>query len=165
MIVRTWHVRLVPCVDGSELARFLTFTALVDAAECSAFRSKFANSQPGRRDSNLGISKSSKRRMWTVSWSPQAVQWQYCIIRDAVVRPLPPQAHSPSLTHTEYGRARNAAIWLRFADKHLVSVWGNLPHARMRRLLRIPRCSRFSRSFETQPSARYCSKIAPPHLH
>jgi hypothetical protein len=32
------------------------------------------DSQPGRRDSNLCISKSSKRRIWTVSWSPQAVQ-------------------------------------------------------------------------------------------
>ncbi len=32
------------------------------------------DSQPGRRDSNLCISKSSKRRIWTGSWSPQAVQ-------------------------------------------------------------------------------------------
>jgi hypothetical protein len=51
--------------------------------------SEFAqDSQPGRRDSNLCISKSSKWRIWTVSWSPQAVQWPYCIIRDAVVRLL-----------------------------------------------------------------------------
>jgi hypothetical protein len=47
------------------------------------------DSQPGRRDSNLCISKSSKWRIWTVSWSPQAVQWPYCIIRDAVGRPSP----------------------------------------------------------------------------
>jgi hypothetical protein len=33
----TWHVRFVPCVDGSELARtFFTFAALVGAAMCSA---------------------------------------------------------------------------------------------------------------------------------
>jgi hypothetical protein len=32
------------------------------------------DSQPGLRDSNLCISKSSKLRIWTVSWSPQAVQ-------------------------------------------------------------------------------------------
>ena len=32
------HVRFVPCVDGSELARaFFTFAALVGAAMCSAF--------------------------------------------------------------------------------------------------------------------------------
>ena len=50
------------------------------------------DSQPGRRDSNLCISKSSKRRNWTVSWSPQP----YCIIRDAVVRLLPPTGQSVS---------------------------------------------------------------------
>jgi hypothetical protein len=34
----TAHVRFVPCVDGSELARtFFTFAALVGAAMCSAF--------------------------------------------------------------------------------------------------------------------------------
>src|ERR1700704_4181728 len=33
------HFRVVPCVDGSELARaFFTFAALVGAAMCSAFR-------------------------------------------------------------------------------------------------------------------------------
>jgi len=32
------HVRFVPCVDGSGLARaFFTFAALVGAAMCSAF--------------------------------------------------------------------------------------------------------------------------------
>jgi hypothetical protein len=57
------------------------------------------DSQPGRRDSNLCISKSSKTADWTVRWSPQAVQWPYCIIRDAVVRLLPPQPASQFLTH------------------------------------------------------------------
>ena len=35
----TRHVRFVPCVDGSKLARtFFTFAALVGAAMCSAFQ-------------------------------------------------------------------------------------------------------------------------------
>ena len=63
------------------------------------------NSQRGRRDSNLCISKSSKGRNWTVSWSPQP----YCIIRDAVVRIPPPQPASPSLTLIEADLPRNAA--------------------------------------------------------
>jgi len=34
---RDWHVRFVPCVDGSELARdIFTFAELVGAAMCSA---------------------------------------------------------------------------------------------------------------------------------
>src|SRR5262249_18282315 len=36
---------------------------------------------------------------------------------DAEVRILPPQPASPSLTHTESGRARNAAKWRHFAHK------------------------------------------------
>jgi hypothetical protein len=36
---RAPHVRFVPCVDGSELARiFFTYAALVGAAMCSAFK-------------------------------------------------------------------------------------------------------------------------------
>jgi hypothetical protein len=42
-----------PCISESECAKTLS---------------------SGREDSNLCISKSSKRRIWTVSWSPQAVQ-------------------------------------------------------------------------------------------
>jgi hypothetical protein len=34
----------------------------------------------------------------------------------------PPQPASQSLTHTEAGRARNAAIWRRFVHKDLVSA-------------------------------------------
>jgi hypothetical protein len=73
----------------------------VDSNLCIS-ESEFAKTlSPGGRDSNLCISKSSKRRIWTVSWSPQAVQRPYCIIRDAVVRLLPPQPASPSPTrHT-----------------------------------------------------------------
>jgi hypothetical protein len=36
---------------------------------------------------------------------------------DAEVRILPPQPASPSLTHTESGRARNVAKWRHFAHK------------------------------------------------
>src|SRR4030088_2732991 len=74
------------------------------------------DSQPGRRDSNLCISKSSKRRIWTVSWSPQAVQWPYCIIRDAVVRLLPPQPGSPVSTASPMKVAQNRAVPRGFSD-------------------------------------------------
>src|SRR6185436_19916720 len=51
--------------------------------------------------------------------------------RDAEVRILPPQPASQSLTHTESGRARNAAKWRHFAHKggckFRVSNWATVP--------------------------------------
>jgi hypothetical protein len=46
---------------------------------------------------------------WWLSGGPQAK------FGDAEVRILPPQPASPSLTHTESGRAQNDAIWRHFA--------------------------------------------------
>jgi hypothetical protein len=54
------------------------------------------DSQPGRRDSNLCISKSSKRRIWTVSWSPQAVQWPLHHSRCGSSTPAAPTGQSVS---------------------------------------------------------------------